>query len=299
MSTTVTPATLQAILQGGTYPANSLATDQIFDYEHPILRRRYPSVEIIIDSPESTESTQKATNKTLGFKIFYYSKILAVGSDEVANQKLVEDQILSLMESATLEDPNIILEVKRWTRENVQPDGKIPGHIKSTLQVTVRNIILSNRPSNALLTFDNSNSTTFSNPGSNYQYTEVYDASIIYGYNSIEESVTRGPVGVGIPVRFRGKFHGKAIFNIYVKPNDFGSTGDKLNQLNTLLTGEEKPEIGLIFQAYDASSPTPRHSVNTIFRIDVDEVQQIANFNDNQVFRVIGTITRPPTVSDS
>jgi len=299
MSTSVTPATLQAILQGGSYPAGALATDQIFDYEKPILRRRYPSVEIIIDSPESTESTQKATNKTLGFKIMYYSKILAQGSDEVANQKLVEDQILSLMESTTLEDPNIILEVKKWTRENVQPDGRIPGHIKSTLQVTVRNILVSNRPSNALLTFNLSGSTVATPPAGNYQYTEVYDASIIYGYNSVEELVTKNSLGAGVPIRFRGKFKGKVIFNIYVKPNDFGTTGDKLNQLNTLLSGEEKPEIGLIFQAYDASSPTPRHSVNTTFTIDVDEVQQIANFNDNLVFRVIGTITKPPTISDS
>lgn len=299
MVTSVSPSTLKTIILTGTYPESTITVDNVYDYEQVRLRRRYPSCEVVMVQPESTEETQKSTNKTLGFEIRYYSKILAQATDEVATQKTVEDTILSLMESAVLEDPNIVLESKNWDRQFVQREGAFPPHIRSTLKITIRNIILSTAPSNALLTFDYANSTVATNPGSNYQYTEVYDASIIYGYNSIEEVVTTNTLGDGIPIRFRGKFRGKAIFNIYVKQGDFGTTGDKLNQLNTLLSGGEKPEIGLIFQAYDATSPNPRRSINTVFRVDIDEVQQIANFNDNVVFRVIGSLNRPPTITDS
>lgn len=296
MTGAITVTSIVTLLQGGTYPIGALPTTSIYDYPQPELRRRYPSCEVVIDTPESTESTQKATNTTYGFKIIYYNKILGAGSTTVANQKSVEDQIKSIMESATLEDPNIILETKSWSRQIVQAHGTVPRYAMSTLTVRVRNILISNRPSNALLTFDLSNSSVTNPPAGNYTYTEVYDASIIYGYNSVDELVTTNPIGDGVPIRFRGKFSGRVIFNIYVKPNDFGSTGDKLNKINTLLSGGEKPEVGLIFQAYDASSPT-RHTISTTFRINIDEIQQIANFNDNQVFRIIGTITRPPTIT--
>lgn len=81
-----TTATIKTQLVAGVYPANTLNSDNIFDYEQYEARRRYPSAEILTVQPKSTSETKKSTDITVGYEIRYYVRNLGIRTDEIAGQ---------------------------------------------------------------------------------------------------------------------------------------------------------------------------------------------------------------------
>ena len=93
-----TASSIRTQLLLGSYPENTLNTDNVFDYAQFATRRRYPSCEVVTVQPQSTIETKKSTDKIVTYEISYYDKNLGLRTDDVATQKSVEDVIMAQME---------------------------------------------------------------------------------------------------------------------------------------------------------------------------------------------------------
>jgi hypothetical protein len=296
MSINVDPKFIQDLLITGTYPDETLNQYNIFRREQPQTRRRYPSCEIIY-KPEGQTKDRKQTDKSLGFIIRYYDKIVGGRDEQNDVLKQVEDEIISLIDGSTLEDPNILLQTEQWERNHIQRDESHPEYNVSILTISVKTRIQSGAINDAILVFKTSTSTVNTPPGGDYTYTEVFDTEIMEGYRTIEEQVTKNPDdGLGVPLRFRGGWNSRFLTHIPVKTTDIGTTGDKVNQLNTLLQFGEKPIIGLIFTKNTADSPTAKQ-INQAIKLDIEKVEYAYPYNDMTIYRVYGWLVKPSSIT--
>ena len=298
VQTTVTPSYIRTILLTGTYPDNTLTEDNVFDAEQNETRRRYPSCEIEFTSPESFLKDRKQSDKTLGFEIRYFQKRLAGGSDEVALIKQVEDAIILILETATLEDPNQLIITEQWERDYKQRDRTHPAYWISVLKVFVKTRLVAGPINDAVLIFRTSTSSVSVAPSQDYTYVECFDTEIMEGYRTHEEQVTVSPISPGVPIRFRGGYNSRFITHLPVKTVDFGTTGDKVNNLLTLLSSDEKPIIGLRFTKNTDDSPTI-HTIQEDIKVDIERIERAYLYNDFVVYRVFGFLTQPSTLSAS
>jgi len=282
-----TAATIKTQLVAGTYPSNTLSSDNIFDFPQYEKRRKYPSCDIETIQPASTTETKKSTDTTVSYSISYYVRNLGARTDEVESQKLVEDVIMSQVESMVLQDHKVVLESKIWKREQVSRTQSHPSYTVSTLRITVRQIIVTTATADGTLKFILSGSTVDS--GANYTYTNVFDVDLQSGYRTIEE----GHTGSNIPLRFAGHIQGRFIANIMINASDIGSTDDKLNEMTKLRTVGEKPIYKFEYTNKTADSTTV---VNT-FTCEVESVQMQYRTNDGVVFRIIAKLVSDITVS--
>lgn len=286
-----TAATIKTQLIAGTYPENTLNSDNIFDFEQYVNRRKYPSCEIITVQPESTTETKKSTETTISYEIRYYSKNIGIRTDEIASQKSVEDVILAQMESMVLQDHKIVFESKQWNRQQVQRNGAQPAYTLSVLRVTVRQILVTTATADGTLKFKLIGSTVSNAPAGDYTYTNVFDVDFMSGYRDIEEGYT----GSNIPLHFAGHISGRFIANIMVKAADLGSTGEKLNQMDKLNSNGEKNQYRFEYINKTADSST----ITNVFDCEVDSIQALYNTATGVVFRVIAKLISNITVTIS
>lgn len=283
-----TAATIKTQLLAGTYPANTLSSDNVFDYPQYEQRRKYPSCEIETVQPESTTETKKSTETMVSYEIRYFNRNLGARTDEVANQKLVEDVIIAQIESMVLQDHKVVLESKTWNRQQV---NKAPGHpafTVSTLKITVRQITTTTATQDGTLKFILAGSTVDSPPGADYTYTNIFDVDLKAGYRTIEEGVT----GSNIPKYFAGHLTGNFICSIMVKAADLGTTGDKLNKMPKLTSLGNKP----IYQFEYANKTSDESTITNTFDCEVDSVQMQYSTRDGVVFRLIAKLITDVTV---
>jgi len=292
-----TAATIRTQILAGTFPDNTIEDANTFDYEQYERRRRYPSCEVIVTSPEGTEETKQGTISTFGFEIRYYIRNLGVRTDEVSTQKSVEDVIISQIESFIIQDHKIILESKRWDRKQFQRDKNHPAYTVSTLSITIRQITTTTAVVDGVLKFSLSGSSTDSPPGADYTYTNVYDVDISEGYRSIAEQANNNTAGTHVPHRYAGEFSGRFIGNIPVKVSDLGTTGDKLNKLMTVRSTGEKPIVEFIYT--NKTDEVPPSTITETIQLDVDSITRLYIFNNNVVYRIIATISAPSTIVTS
>lgn len=290
MSTTVTPTTIQAILVAGSWPDNTLNTYNIFDTEQPKTRRRYPSCEIIY-VPEGHLEDRKQTDKTMGFEIRYYDKIVGGRSQQIQVLKSVEDEIMALVDVSTtiLEDPNILVQTFQWTREHVQRDETHPEYNVSILKIFIKSRLEAGQINDAIMNLSVPTGTN-SNPS------QIFDTEVYEGFRTTEEAVTKHEDGPGIPLRYRGNFQSTFITHIHVLKSDIGTTGDKANQLNTLDAFGEKQLITVTLTQNTDDSPT-KHTISWPFIVEVDRVEYAFTWNDIVVFRVYGHLTKPSSTN--
>jgi hypothetical protein len=293
--TTIDPLFIQTLLIGGVYPDNTLNAYNIFRREQPPTRRIYPSCEILY-TPESQTKDRKQTDKTLGFEIRYYDKIVGGRDEQNDILKQVEDEIISLIDGSTLEDPNILLQTEQWTREHIQRDRSHPEYNLSTLKILVKTRIQSGAINDAILVFKTSTSSVKTPPGGDYTYTECFDTEIMEGYRTHEEQVTVSDDGKGIPIRYRGGYNSRFLTHIPVKRADIGTTGDKVNQLLILLANGEKPTVGLILTKNTSDSPTAQQ-ISHAMQIDIEKVEYAYPYNDLVIYRVYGWPIKPTTIT--
>jgi hypothetical protein len=284
-----TAATIKTQLEAGTYPDNTLSSNNIFDYEQYVTRRKYPSCEIFTVQPESTVETKKSTDTIVSFEIRYYVKALGARTNDIASQKAVEDVIMTQMEAMVLQDHKITFESKTWARKQIQRDGSYPAHLVSTLKITIRQVNVTVMPVDGVLKFILIGSSVDSAPGADYTYTNVFDVDLQSGYRDIEE----GHTGSNIPVHYAGHIQGRLICSIMVKAADLGTTGDKLNKLPLLRSVGERPQIKFEYTNKTSDSSAITNSFTAI----PESVQALYKTNDGVVFRLIAKLTTDVVVT--
>ncbi len=287
--TVATPSSIKTQILAGTYPDNTLNEDNVFDYEQYEGRRKYPSCEIITTQPESTTETAKSTDVQVAFEIRYFTKNIGVRTDEVAGQKSVEDVIIAQIESFTLQDHKIVFESKNWSRQQVARAPGHPSYILSVLKITVRQVTVTTLTPHGTLTFIVAGSSMDSLPGANYTYSNVFDVDFTAGYNDIEESYTSSR----IKKSFTGDLRGRFICSIMVNSADFGSTGEKLNQLAKIRSTGEKSNLNFSYADKTADNSTMTHT----FTGEIDNLQMLYRTNEGIIYRLIVRLLSDITVT--
>lgn len=277
-----TAATIKTQIEAGSYPANTLSADNIFDYVQYEGRRRYPSCEIATTQPESTSESKKSTEISTAYEIKYFVRNLGARTDEVANQKLVEDVIMAQMESMTLQDHKVVFEGKTWTRNQVNKAPGHPAYTVSILKITIRQITSTTATADGTLKFKLTGSTVDSAPAGDYTYTNVFNVDLKVGYRDVEEGYTTSH----IPIHFAGHIQGNFIASIMVKSADLGTTGDKLNKMPKLTTLGEKP----VYKFEYTNKTSDESTITNTFTCEVDSVQMQYSTNDGVVFRLIAKL---------
>lgn len=284
-----TPSTIKTQLVAGSYPDNTLSTDNIFDYEQYEGRRKYPSCEIVTIQPESSTETKKSTEYSVTFEIRYYARNLGIRTDEVANQKLVEDAIMTQIESMTLQDHKVVLESKNWSRQSINKAPNHPAYMMSSLRITVRQVTTTTATADGTLTFILANSDVLSPPVANYSYSNVFDVDLMSGYRDKDESYNTS----NIPVHFAGDIMGHFICSIMVNAADLGTSGDKLNKMPLLLSTGEKPQYQFRYVNKTSDSST----ITNVFDCEVDSVQAVYSTAQGVVFKLIARLISDVTVT--
>jgi len=277
-----TATTIKTQLEGGTYPDNTLSSDNIFDYAQYESRRKYPSCEVETIQPESTTETKRSTEISTTYEIRYFVRNLGIRTDEITNQKLVEDVIMAQMESMVLQDHKVVLESKTWKREQVNKAPGHPAYTVSTLRISVRQITVTTATADGTLTFILANSNVANPPAANYTYSNVFDVDLKSGYRDIEE----GYVGSNIPKHFAGHLQGNFICSIMVNSTDVGSTGEKLDEMTKLLSTGQKPTYQFTYVNKTADEST----ITNTFDCEVESVQMQYSTRDGVVFRLIAKL---------
>jgi len=280
--TVATASTIKTQLEAGSYPSNTLSSDNIFDYAQYEARRKYPSCEIETVQPESTTETKKSTETTVMYEIRYFVRNLGVRTDEIANQKLVEDVIIAQMESMVLQDHKVVFESKTWKRSQINKAPGHPAYTVSVLKISVRQITATTATADGTLIFILANSNVANPPASNYTYTNVFDVDLKAGYRDIEE----GYVGSNIPKHFAGNLTGNFICSIMVNAADLGSTGEKLDEMTKLLSTGEKPTYQFTYTNKTADEST----ITNTFDCEVESVQMQYSTRDGVVFQLIAKL---------
>lgn len=277
-----TASTIRTQLIAGSYPDNTLSSDNIFDAPQYEQRRRYPSCEVEMVQPESSTETKRSTEYATSFEIRYFVRNLGIRSDEIANQKLVEDVIMAQMESMVLQDHKVVFEGKVWNRKQVNKAPSHPAYTVSILKITVRQITTTTATADGTLTFVLANSNVPNPPAGNFTYTNVFDVDLKAGYRDVEE----GYVGSNIPKHFAGHLQGNFICSIMVNSTDLGSTGEKLDEMTKLLSTGQKPTYQFSYVNKTADEST----ITSVFTCEVDSVQMQYSTRDGVVFRLIAKL---------
>ena len=284
-----TAATIKTQIIAGTYPDNTLHEYNVYDFEQYVSRRMYPSCEVVTVQPESSSETGAGTEFTVAFEVRYFVRNLGVRTDEIANQKLVEDAIMVQLESMVLQDHKIVFESKIWKREQVQKDKTHPAYTVSVLRITVRQVTPTTRPPLGVLQFVKIGSDVTNPPASDYTYTNVFDVDFVTGYNDIEEGYT----GSHIPEHYSEHINGRFIANVMVNSTDLGTTGDKLNNMDKLNAYGEKQQYR--FRYTDKTADELQ--IITTFDGEVENVNAQYKSSNGVIFRIIVKLISDTTVS--
>ena len=128
-------------------------------------------------------------------------------------------------------------------------------------------------------------------PGSDPQYTEVFNISAKQGYRDFELPVTDQAKGPGAPWHYSGRFEGDITLESYLKSTDLGSGGDKVNQIWRRLSNGEQPEIVLL-RTYTNNNLQTLTRTDTIIFLTY---QDVSPPHDQLQFILFGKIIKPGT----
>lgn len=291
----ISATAIRTILLAGTYTDTTLTENRFYIAEQPKARRRFPSVEIVEAKPTGNVETKEKSEFTTIYQINYYARTrggqTTAADDEEVSITITQDEILTLIEAASLEDHKLVLEQKDWDVKRF-PD-QIPSYVLSTLRITVRKITAppSGTP-DGVLVYDISSSIGDNKPGSNYTYTQVFNTDIDDGHNKFDEY----HVNNANPVRYAGGFRGSFITHVRVSSADLGSTDDKLNNLTKLKTNGEFPVAAFIYTDKDDTTPTPTQ-IQEAIKLTIDDVQRQYRVGDNTIFRILASPIERSTVT--
>jgi hypothetical protein len=290
----VTADQIRTQILAGSYTNNYLNADNVFTKPQYQTRRRYPSCEVIITTPQGTEETLDKTSRIYGFEVRLYTKNIGDQSDELTTQTATESTIITQIESLTLQDHRITFESKLWSREQFQRDGAHPAYTVSVLKVQVRQVTSATLPQTGTLTFIVASSSVDNPPAGNYSFA-AYNVDSSEGYTGVDENVTTSPRGFGVPIHYTGHFRGKFICDIVVAATDIGSTGEKLNKIMTLRSTGEKPEM--VYTYTEKTNTTSPSTITETVKLELDTLQRRYITGQNVIYRVIADIIEPSTIT--
>lgn len=272
-------------------------TFEFFDYKQLDNRRHYPSIEVFINDSGASDRTKQKDIVHSSFTVRIFQKIQSNINEEDANQRQAEKQLITLLEAAVLADHRIVVETE--TLKSMRILERHPYFYVSELTISIRSAKTPSLPLDGILVFDATNSSVDNPPISNYTYTACYDTLVSDGYREIHEYVTSNPDGDKWPVPFAGGFNGRIVTNAVVGVNDIGTTGDKLNKLKSLRSNGEKPTVVFIYTNKTNESPTPHTITESGIKFRVDSVDRVYNNGDNVIYRIIGRLIAPSSISVS
>lgn len=127
----VTTAQLKTTIEAG-FTADSITNVPVFDFPRVEKRRKFPSVEINAVEPEGTEADPRVTNISQRFDIQLRIRKRGGGTDEVAQQKSIENSIIKALDATALGQTKIFVLNKTWSRPAGLVLKPVP-HMLSTL----------------------------------------------------------------------------------------------------------------------------------------------------------------------
>tara|TARA_R110002126_G_scaffold184639_1_gene333066 strand:- start:382 stop:972 length:591 start_codon:yes stop_codon:yes gene_type:complete len=196
---------------------------------------------------------------------------------------------MARMETMVLQDHKIVMESKSWTRQSVQRDGSHPAYLVSSLKILVREITKSSLTLDGVLAIQQID-------GVNAAITfDCFDTTIDEGFRQISEQVAANPNLKLVGVHYPGGFNGTFMTNIVVKAADIGTATQDLNQLIALNGNGFQKEIKL--QYTDKTNIEVPNTITEVVYINATSLQRLYRFNDNTVFRLMGQLTKPSTIS--
>ena len=188
-----------------------------------------------------------------------------------------------------LQDHKITFESKTWNRQSIQRDGGHPAYMVSTLKITVREITKSTMTLDGVLAIQQID-------GVNAAITfDCFDTTIDEGFRQISEQIAENPNGKLVGVHYPGGFSGTFMTNIVVKAADIGSATQDLNNLITLNGNGFQKVIKL--QYTDKTNIASPDTITEVVYINATSLQRLYRFNDNTIFRLLGQLTKPSTIS--
>lgn len=146
-----------------------------------------------------------------------------------------------------------------------------------------------------VLKFDVSESEGTGLPGSDFEYTEVYDMNVAGGIEMLEEP-TGAQVGgenETIPDVFTGDFHGIATFSIMARKEEIGIAGNHLiPEIGDILASGELPKVVIIFQSKNTEG-TPVTLTQSMEGYITRPADPISNVEDLIKFRLQMKLFKP------
>ena len=138
---------------------------------------------------------------------------------------------------------------------------------------------------------DVSESEGSSLPGSDFQYTEVFNVNARQGFKDHELNVTDDNRGVGIPWHYSGAFNGVITMQSYMKSTDLGSQGHKVNTIWQKLSSGEAHEVTILRTFNNANGEVLTIS-QLLLLLDFQEVDPP---HDLLQWNLVGKIIKPGT----
>jgi hypothetical protein len=251
---------------------------------------------LLLETPTGNTATQEDTNFVRSFDVKIYLGLRGGSTtgqtNTISTLENLEKEILEVLENTPILEHKLTINEREWSRD--YQNNELRPYVISTLTIKARQITGVTSTPDGILVFDVSQSNVDSPPILDYQYSKVFNTDITSGYRDFDEFTTVSPN----PNRYSGGFEGSFITNVRVDDSDLGTTGDKLNQLNLLNDNGEKATITFIYTDKTDETPTTITIKNSL-KITVDNVKEIYRANGNTIFRVMGKLLEPKTLTTS
>lgn len=292
---TISTDSILDALKSGTYSLSTLIPTRFFKTQLPQSRIRYPCV-LLLETPTGNTATQEDTNFVRSFDVRIYLGLRGGSTtgqtNTISTLENLEKEILEVLENTPILEHKLTINEREWSRD--YRNNELRPYVVSTLTIKARQITGVLSAADGILVFDVSQSNVDNPPILDYQYSEVFNTDISSGYRDFDEFTTES----SNPNRYSGGFEGSFITNVRVNDNDLGTTGEKLNQLNLLNGNGEKATISFIYTDKTDETPTTI-TIKNALKITVDNVKEVYRANGNTVFRIIGKLLQPKTLTTS
>lgn len=132
----LTSAAIKTILDAGVYSETLIIKDYVENKNQRIFTNAFVEIDNQIPRQEAEEITETETIQK--FLIHLFKRTIARGSEEEAALTLLENEIKTELDGATLGGSILYLEEKAWNRN---PREKPLQHMESILTVSVRDVV--------------------------------------------------------------------------------------------------------------------------------------------------------------
>ena len=292
----------ERLAAAGTAGANELDRPIIiFPHDQQPTQLYSNSIEVIKKSPKATNySTEYFTREDELFEIIVRhnreSADPTVWDQHESDVEDIEQEILRIIKLSYNPLAGLgpyFTSNMNWSNKDLEGLKADKPFLFRVLSITLSRIVP--RKTTAFITYkravllDVSESEGSSLPGSDYQYTEIFNVSSRSGFRDHEVGVNDETEGIGIPWHYSGLFNGIFTAQSYMKSTDLGSQGHKVNTIWKKLTSGEQPKVVMLRTFNNENGDILTISQKIIF-LDFQEVDPP---HDLLQFNLVGKILKP------